>query len=123
MSPADPARAGLGALLLLRPGLAARAAGAGSRPDVEVVTRVLGARYLLQAAASAWLARGGRRRTVLRVDALVDGTHAASMVVAAGLRPATARPALLSAVLATAFAVADLRAASLLSRAVGQSAP
>jgi hypothetical protein len=71
----------------------------------RVVVRILGARYLAQSAGGIVV----RRPWVPRVDAAIDLTHAATMLALAAADRRHRRPALLSAGVATGFAVADLR--------------
>lgn len=101
-------RAAWGAALALAPGSVLRAVGAG-RIDARTrrVTRVLGARELIQ----AMLASRCRSRRSSLAGAAVDGTHAASMLVLAVWHPAYRRPAAASALTAATFATAGLRSA------------
>jgi hypothetical protein len=78
-----------------------------SDPTTQAVTRLLGARLLLQASADV---AGGRRTRAL--DVVVDLTHAASMVPVAVVWPDHRRTALVSAAAACAIAAVDLRARS-----------
>ncbi len=90
------------ATLLARPARVVRlVCGPDDSPPIWI-TRLLGARVLAQAAAE--LARPSR--SLLRLGAAVDATHAASMFAAAAVLPAYRRPALASAAAATAAAVA-----------------
>ena len=78
-----------------------------------VATRVLGGRWLLQGLVGGVVAGRGataRRRTGW-TDAVVETTHAASMVLLAAVDPRHARLARLSAAVALTFAVADVTAA------------
>lgn len=105
MRRADRARLALGALALARPGLPVRATGSRDGAAVRRTVRVLGVRYVVQSL-------GGRRlhrAWVPEADAAVDLVHAASMLGLARLAPRHRRLALVSAALATAFAVVDLR--------------
>jgi hypothetical protein len=93
-------------LVLARPWLPVRLSGSRDGVGVRRTVRVLGGRYVVQAL-------GGRRlhrAWVPEADAAVDLVHAASMLGLARLAPRHRRLALLSAVLATAFAAADLAA-------------
>jgi hypothetical protein len=104
-------RIGLGVTYLMFPALAARAAGdQGHRATATVVARILGARHLIQAAATAGQPAGA----VLALGAEADAAHAASML-AVGLisrswRRAALRDCLLAAALAAAGAAAARRA-------------
>ena len=100
----DVARLALGGLCLLRPDLPIRLTGAGDGRGVRVGVRVLGARYVVQSVGGPWL----DRRWVPEADAAVDVVHAASMLGLAAIAPGQRRIALVSAAMATAFAVADL---------------
>jgi hypothetical protein len=71
---------------------------------VSVAARVLGARHLVEAVV---LARSGTART-RGTFAVVDATHAASMIALAAVRPDQRRPALASAALTTGL-LASLR--------------
>jgi hypothetical protein len=71
---------------------------------VSAAARVLGARHLVEAVA---LARSGTTRTRGTV-AVVDATHAASMIALAAIRPDHRRPAVASAALTTGL-LATLR--------------
>jgi hypothetical protein len=108
-------RAGYGAALLLVPGrLIAAGTGQQAGPTVRGVARVLGARHLAQAAATA---RFGPSTETLGIGAAVDVTHAASMVaLALADRRATGasgvrRITLTDALIETAFAAAGLSSA------------
>ncbi len=104
MRPATGLRLCLGAGCLLAPGAVLALVGGRDRnePGIRLVSRILGARLVVQGAAD--LALGPRTRTV---DVAVDLTHAASMVAAAARWPAHRRAALASASLATLGAVLD----------------
>ena len=67
-------------------------------------TRVLGARHVLQAAATA---RGGA--TAHHVGGSVDVAHALTMLALAAFDPPRRRVALLNAAIALAFAAEELR--------------
>jgi len=103
--PPDVLRLGLGAVALLRPGTVVRVGRAPDGATVRRVVRVLGARYVVQAAGGAALDRAW----VPAADAAVDLVHAASMLGLAALRPTHRSLALLSAGAAVAFAAGDLR--------------
>lgn len=75
-------------------------------PTTQLVARVLGGRWVVQAAAD--LVWGRRTRGT---GAVVELTHAASMLPAAALWPAHRRTALLSAAAASCLAALDLRGA------------
>lgn len=88
-----------GAVMTGSPAAAARwAAGGGDVPPRWIV-RVLGGRMAAQAAAIGWARRSrpadGPR--ALRVGAVIDGLHGASMLLAAALFPRYRRSALVSA--------------------------
>ncbi|NYD40522.1 hypothetical protein [Nocardioides panaciterrulae] len=100
----DVARLVLGGLCLTRPGLPLRLTGATNGKGTRAVVRILGARYLVQGAGGPWL----HRRWVPEADAAVDAIHAASMLGLAAVAPGHRRAALVSAALASGFAVADL---------------
>ena len=78
------------------------------RDDVRRAVRVLGARWVLQAVVSDRL----RPRRAAHLGVWIDVIHAVSMVEAARRWPAVSRPALLSAGVATALAIADARSSS-----------
>jgi hypothetical protein len=103
--PVDVARLGLGAVAVVSPSLLLRLAQGPDGRDERVTVRILGARYLAQAAAG--LVLDGPR--VRDVDAAVDLIHATTMVALATVAPAHRRLALLSAVTASGLAAADLR--------------
>lgn len=105
--PVDLARLGLGVVAIARPDMLLRASTEphGGRGKDRVVVRVLGTRYLLQAAAGVGL----DRPWMPALDAATDLTHAATMLGLAALDRSHRRIALLSAAVATGFAVADLR--------------
>jgi hypothetical protein len=97
------ARAGWGCALLLAP---RRVAGVGTRGPVPgaavAVLRVLGARQLLQSAATAPVPTGA----VAALGAAVDALHAGTCVGFAAVWPRWRRVALTEAVIATALAAA-----------------
>jgi hypothetical protein len=94
-------RAVLAGVLLVRPGRVASLASFGGRRPATWLIRVLGARMLAQSALE--LAEPSRR--VIRLGAVVDATHAVSMLAAAARWPRYRRAALTSAGLAGASAV------------------
>ncbi len=95
------ARACYGALLLCAPGLAlGMCTGEASGQRARVVTRILGARHLAQAALTLWRPRPA----MLAAGAGVDGCHAASMLALAAASPDTRRAGLTDAVTELAFA-------------------
>ncbi|GAA4763786.1 hypothetical protein [Actinomycetospora chibensis] len=91
-----------GGALLLRPAVAARADVAAADGRTETVVRVLGARHVLHGLAGL----GAPRWVTPGVGAMADGVHAASMVGLAALGRDHRRGALVSAVVAAAFALA-----------------
>jgi hypothetical protein len=101
--PLDLFRLVWGLLELLGPRHVARIGGADGNRTAENVVRVLGARDVAQA---TMLPRVTREAALL--GAAVDGLHALSMVGLAVVRPAWRRPALTSATISSAFAVAGL---------------
>jgi hypothetical protein len=109
--PADAARIALGTALLAQPRVPLRYLQVPPTDHSDVAVRVLGARWVAQAALGAAAATRGHRRTVGRLDAGVEATHAASMALLAAASPRWRRAAVASAVLAAAFAVVDVRAA------------
>ena len=100
----DVARLALGGLCLARPDLTLRLTGSDHGRGTRVGVRVLGARYVVQAVGGPWL----HRRWVPGADAAVDVVHAISMLGLAAIAPTHRRVALVSAAMASAFAVADL---------------
>jgi hypothetical protein len=102
--PADLARLGLGAVALAWPQWLVRGTGSRDGRWPRRVTRLLGARYVVQSGAGLLV----RDRWVPEVDAAVDLAHAASTVGFALVFPAHRRLAATSGVLAVLFAVADL---------------
>lgn len=102
----DAARLALGVLVLSRPELPVRLSGSRDGAGVRRTVRVLGGRYVVQALGGRWL----HPAWLPEADAAVDLVHAASMLRLARLAPRHRRLALLSAVLATGFAAADLAA-------------
>jgi hypothetical protein len=102
-------RAVYGVALVAAPGPLLRLAGGGAPPGraALVTARVLGARHLAQAAASAlWPSPA-----VLTAGLATDLTHASSLLVLADLRPRYRRLAGTDALVASAFAVTGLVAA------------
>jgi hypothetical protein len=73
-------------------------------PRVRAVVRVLGARYVVQGAGGLVV----DRPWLPAADATVDAVHGLTMLAAAAVWPEHRRAALASAVLASAFATADL---------------
>jgi hypothetical protein len=105
MRPATLVRAALGGACLVTPGSVLNVVGGDDRDDkaTRLVTQVLGARLVLQAAAD--LVLGARTSGV---DIAVDALHAASMVPVAVLWPDHRRSAVVSATAAAATAALDL---------------
>lgn len=101
----EAARALLGMFELAQPRLLYRAV-AGTPPSgtVVIVIRVLGARHVVQALLLSRAGQGWHR-----CGALVDLTHAASMVTVACAGRRWRRPAGVDAVLASAFAAMEAR--------------
>jgi hypothetical protein len=103
------ARAGYGAALLLVPGRVIRACtGQAPGPWVRAAARVLGARHLAQAAATAGSGPGAESPGT---GAAVDIAHAASMAALALAARRVRRAALTDALIETAFAAAGLSSA------------
>jgi hypothetical protein len=102
--PATLVRMVLGGACLAAPGQVLAAVGGPDRDDAAtlVVTRVLGARLVLQAGADIVL--GTRTRWV---DVAVDSVHAASMIPVAVLSDEHRRTALVSLAAATTTAALD----------------
>lgn len=107
MSAATVGRLGLGSALLAAPGPALALAGGPDRHDdrVRMVSRVLGGRLVLQAAADVVL-RGRLRRLGMAVEL----GHAASMLPVAALSARHRRTASVSALLATGLLLLDVYA-------------
>jgi hypothetical protein len=101
----DVARLAAGAVALARPQLLIRMTGSADGTWPRRVTRLLGARYVVQSGGGALLGRPW----VPEVDGAVDVLHALSMVGFAALSPGHRRRALSSGLVAIGFAVADLR--------------
>jgi hypothetical protein len=105
MKPLEVLRAAYGGTELLAPGTVERLLlGSGLDSRGRKALRVLGARHLLQAAATA---RGGA--TVHRVGGSVDVAHALTMLALAAFDPPRRRVALLNAAIALAFAAGEFR--------------
>jgi hypothetical protein len=111
MRATDAVRVLVGVPMALRPELPARVLGVPPGGGLVLLTRVLGVRYAVQGVASAALTRTSWRHRTLVADAVVDGSHAASMLPVVALLPHVARPALASATLAAVLAGLDARAA------------
>lgn len=96
----DLARAAWGAVCLLTPGPVHRVLG-GREPDPweRRVLRVLGARHLVQAVASRFLPRG----LAAGGGAAVDGLHALTALVLAGVDARRRRSALADVLVAAAW--------------------
>ena len=106
-------RAGYGTVQLMRPAYSAeQLLGGPLDPGAVAAVRVLGARQLAQAAVSA----AAPSARLLALGAGADGAHALSMAVLALADPRWRRPAMVSGLVAAAFAaggaVAARRAAS-----------
>jgi hypothetical protein len=100
----DLARLSVGAVLLVRPGLPGRLTRTTTGPRARLASRLLGVRYVLQGGAGGLV----RHPLLPRVDAAVDGLHAASMLAVVGLDQSHRRLALASAAFALGCAWADL---------------
>ncbi|KAA0016346.1 hypothetical protein [Antrihabitans cavernicola] len=99
-------RAGWGVVLLLAPHRVARTAAGPLDGRDNLVARILGARQLVQAAAT-----GRQSSHRLRVaSTAVDIIHAASMAGLAAIDEPRRRPALADAVVASGFAAAGYAA-------------
>jgi hypothetical protein len=95
-------RAGVGAALTVFPGRVASAAeGRPATPLARVFTRVLGVRHLTQATLTLTLT-APQLLTPL-CGAVVDGLHAATVMVLAAVSPRYRRAALVNAALAATF--------------------
>lgn len=109
----ETVRAGYGVALLLAPGTMLRLCTRHpASPAARRVTRLLGARHLLQAALTAGTSGTGPGATRLGIGAAVDLAHAMSM---AGLAIADRRvraAAAADALVATTFAATGLSQAS-----------
>jgi hypothetical protein len=102
--PVDLARLALGTVALARPQLLVRATGSADGPWPRRVTRLLGARYVVQSTGGMVV----RDRWVPEVDAAVDLAHALTTLGFAKIFPRHRRLALTSGAVAVAFGVADL---------------
>ena len=101
-------RAGYGAVQLAAPGYSAeQQLGGPLDPATLRVVRLLGARQVTQAG----LALAFPAEPLLGLGVAVDALHALSMVPVAATAPRWRRPALVSGLIATAFAVAGVLAA------------
>jgi hypothetical protein len=97
------ARAGWAGVLLVVPEVVLRAGGPGPVPAAAVtVARVLAARHLAQAAASALTPTG----PVAGLGAVVDTLHTGTCVALAAMSPRWRRAALLDAAVEAGFAAA-----------------
>ena len=95
-------RVALGGLLLGRPMEALRLARTSPSSTIVALTRLLGARYAVQGSLDVGVPHDRR------LDAAVEGLHAASMLAIARSGRPHARLARISAGVAAAFAVMDL---------------
>jgi hypothetical protein len=101
-------RAGYGAVQLAVPAWSAEQRLGGPLDSATLrVVRVLGARQVTQAG----LALAFPAEPLLGLGVAVDGLHALSMVPVAAATPRWRRPALVSGLTATAFAIAGVLAA------------
>jgi hypothetical protein len=101
-------RAAYGAVQLLRPAHSAeQLLGGPLDPGAVAAVRVLGARQLAQAAVSV----AAPSARLLALGASVDGAHALSMAVLALADRSRRRPAMVSGLIASAFAVGGATAA------------
>ena len=103
----DAARTAAGVTALVWPAPVVRLAD-DHRVAVRRAVRLLGARWLAQAVVSDRL----RPASAAHLGVGIDVAHAASMLVAARHWPGAGRPALLSAGIALALAVADARSSA-----------
>ncbi|HEU5036588.1 MAG TPA: hypothetical protein VFT70_06280 [Nocardioides sp.] len=103
----DVVRSAAGVTALVWPAPVARLAD-DHRVAVRRAARLLGARWLAQAAVSDRLRPGHAAHLGVGIDVV----HAVSMLAAARRWPGAARPALLSAGVASALAVADARSSA-----------
>src|SRR4051812_6304531 len=101
--PADIARLVLGAGLLAAPAWFASVAGSPTSAAVRRTIRILGVRYLVQAAAAPAI----QQPWVRPIDTGVDLVHAVSMLAFAHAYPSHRRLAHLSALTALGFAGLD----------------
>lgn len=97
-------RVALGTLLLGRPALVSQLTRSSSSRDVRAVTRVLGARYLVQGALDLAVPHDPR------LDSAIELLHAATMMPFARRGRPHARAALVSAGVALTMASAPLTA-------------
>ena len=106
-------RAGYGLIQVAFPGYSAEELlGGPLDPTTVRVVRVLGARQVTQAGlAQLWLARSFPAGPLAGLGAGVDALHALSMVPLALATPRWRRPALVSGLMAIAFAAAGVLAA------------
>ena len=101
-------RAGYGTIQLLRPAYSAeQLLGGPLDPGAVAAVRVLGARQLAQAAVSV----AAPSARLLALGARADGAHALSMAVLALADRRRRRPAMVSGLIAAAFAVGGAVAA------------
>ncbi|SDS69710.1 hypothetical protein SAMN04488570_2471 [Nocardioides scoriae] len=100
----DLARFAVGAVALTRPQTLLMSSPGDDSDGTRRVVRILGARYVVQAAGGTL----ARRPWVTAVDAGVDVVHAVSMAGVAALAPRHRRLALTSLAAALVFAAADL---------------
>jgi len=107
VKPLDVLRAAYGSAELFAPGAVACFL-VGRIPDTHARTfiRVLGARHLLQAAATSTFGGGAALR---RTSAGVDALHALTMLVLAAVDRRRRHPAVANAAIALAFAAGELR--------------
>lgn len=112
LRPVDATRLALGAVLAVRPGLAAVVLGDRPTGTTDTVVRILAARLLGQALIGSAVCgttpgRDGRRLLV-GVDVGVEAVHGLSMVALAAAVPARWRMALAGGVLAALLAALEL---------------
>lgn len=108
-------RAGYGALLLSAPGPVIRLyTGHRADPRTRMVTRVLGARHLAQAVATA----GTPDRSLLALGVEADLAHTASMLALAAVDREHRRAGVVDAISASSFAVVG----AVLTRRAGRAA-
>ena len=107
MNPLAMARAGYGFALLIAPGPLLRLAGGTGSSGERTMARVLGARHLVQAQATA----GRPGRVGLYAGAVVDALHAASMFALAAVSSDHRSPAFVDGCVATSLCSAGLLAA------------
>jgi hypothetical protein len=106
-------RAGWAGVLLVVPEVVLRAGGPASVPTAAVaVARVLAARHLVQAAASALAPIG----SVAGLGAVVDTLHTGTCVALAAMSPRWRRAALLDAAVEAGFAAAGWRSSGRMRR-------